>query len=105
MLLCVIGFQLVVHENFSERIEHATFGFAVTTGLFIYSFGGQLIMDKSSSVSENLYEIDKDLIVSIQRAQRSSFIKVGFYKASLPLFTTIMNSTFSLITLLKSFIE
>jgi odorant receptor len=104
MVLCVIGFQLVVHEAFSERFEHVTFGLTIIIQLFIYSYGGQLIMDKSSSVADDLYEIDKDFVAIIQRAQKPSMIEAGFYKASLPLFTTIMNSAASLITILKSFL-
>jgi odorant receptor len=105
MLLCVIGFQLVVHEAFSERFEHVSFGLSIILQLFIYSYGGQLIMDKSSSVADELYEIDKDFVAIIQRAQKPSSIEAGFYKASLPLFTTIMNSAASLITILKSFLD
>jgi hypothetical protein len=104
-LLCVIGFQLVVHQNFLNRIEDFTFGLAIIIQLFIYSSGGQLIMDKSLSVADNLFEIDKDFILIIKRAQRPSLIKAGFYKASLPLFTSILSSAASLITLLQSFLK
>jgi odorant receptor len=104
LLLCVIGFQIVVNESIPGRVEGAMFGFAIGIALFTYSYGGQLIMDKSSSVAEDLYEIDKDFVSIIQRSQKPSIIQAGFYKASLPLFTTIMNSAASLITLLKSFL-
>jgi hypothetical protein len=102
--LCVIGFQFVVDKSIPKRFEDSVFALTVIMQLFIYSYGGQLIMDKSSSVADDLYEIDKDFVTIIQRAQKPSVIEAGFYKASLPLFTTIMNSAASLITLLKSFL-
>jgi odorant receptor len=105
MLLCVIGFQLVMHESFLERTMDAIFGIAIITQLFIYSYGGQLIMDTSASVADDFYEMDKDFVVIIARAQKASIIEAGFYKANLPLFSTIMSSAASLITLLKSFLE
>jgi odorant receptor len=105
MLLCVIGFQILMHANYLDRVEDLMFGVAIIIQLFIYSYGGQLIVDKSLSVADGFYELEKDFILIIQRAQKQSIIEAGFYKASLPLFTSIMNSAASLITLLKSLLE
>jgi hypothetical protein len=101
----MIGFQLLMQENPSKFCEDLIVGVAVMIQLFIYSYGGQLIMDKSSSVADNFYTLDQEFVMIIARAQKASKIEAGFYKASLPLFTTIMNSAASLITLLKSFLK
>jgi odorant receptor len=105
MLLCSVGFQFVVHESIPKRFEDFMFGVAVMIQLFIYSYGGQLIMDKSSSVADDFYTLDQEFVLIIARAQKASIIEAGFYKASLPLFTSIINSAASLITLLKSFLK
>lgn len=73
--------------------------------LFIYAYGGQLVKDKSSSVAELIYEMDKDLVKIIARAQKASEIGAGFYVADLVTFSSILRSAASLITLLRSFIE
>lgn len=105
MLLCVIGFQLVMLDNFIGRVVVAIFGFAIIIQLFIYAFGGQLIVDKSSSVAEHIYGTDKEFIVIIARSQNAAVIKSGFYQANLPTFSAIMSSAASLITLLQSFVD
>lgn len=104
-LLCVIGFQLVVLESFFKRIICAIFGFGIIIQLFIYSYGGQIIIDKSSAVADDFYQLDRDLIIIIARAQKAQTIKSGFYEANLPTFKSILGAAASLITLLKSFIE
>jgi 7tm Odorant receptor len=105
MLLCVIGFQIVVLESLIEKVIASIFGAAIIIQMFIYSFGGQLIADKSSSVAENFYENDKDFIIIIARSQKAAKINAGFYQANLPTFSSILSSAASLITLLQSFIE
>lgn len=105
LLLCVLGFQLVMFHTFLKRIVVAFFGLAMVIQLFVYTYGGQLVMDKSVSVADNLYQTDKDLIVIIARSHKASIIKSGFYVASSETLTSILSSAASLITLLKSFLE
>jgi len=102
MLLCVLGFQLVMHETFFQKMCAAFFGLSVTIQLFFYAYGGQLITDKSSSVADLLYDTDKDLVLIIARAQKPTFIEAGIYKATSGTFRAIMSSACSLITLLQS---
>jgi hypothetical protein len=77
MYLCVLGFQLVNHQTFIERLIDIVFGFAGIIQLFIYSFGGQIIMDSSASVAEDFYDIEKDFVVMIARAHKT-FSRVKF---------------------------
>lgn len=105
LMLCVLGFQLVMHDSIVKRIAALTFGFSIIIQLFIYSYGGQLIKDKSSSIAEELYDLDKDLLLVITRASRASIVRAGFFEADLPTFRAFLSSAASLITLLKSFME
>jgi len=104
MLLCVLGFQLVVFESFVKKFFTSMFGLTVIIQLLFYAYGGQMIMDKSSSVGDLLYATNKDLIIIIARAQKATIIQAGIYKATAGTFTTIVNSAASLIALLQSFL-
>lgn len=104
MQLCVIGFHLVVSRSIGGKIVLGPFGISVIMYLFIYATGGQLIKDKSANVADNLYKVDKDLVIIIARAQRPSVIRAGIYVASLPTFASILSSAGSLMTVLKSFV-
>ncbi|CAO1428319.1 unnamed protein product [Diamesa hyperborea] len=103
MLLCGIGFQLVMTPDFYNILLLLTFSGATLIQLFIYAYGGTLIMEESGAIVENLYS--KDLILSIQIANKKSCIKSGFFTASLPTFLTILSSAGSYITLLRSLVE
>lgn len=104
MLLCVIGFQLVEIQGFFEKLTAAFFGVAVIVELFVYAFGGQIILNKSSEIGSQLYDMDKEVVMVIAKAQQPLIIKAWLYEANLPTFTAILNSAASLITILKSFI-
>lgn len=105
LLLCVIGFQLVMVESVFKKIVALVFGCAIIIQLFVYSFGGQQIMDKSLSVALEIYQLDKDYRLIILRSQRALKIQAGFYHACLPTFRAILSSAASLMTLLKSLVE
>lgn len=103
MALCGMGVQLTLSDSIVKQIIALNFGFAMMIQLFIYCFGGQLILDKSSSVADDFYELDKDFIIIIARGQKALTVKAGIYEATLPNFSVILNSAASLITLMKSF--
>lgn len=105
IVLCTLAFQLVIADSLFKRIVTLIFLIGMTVQLFIYSYGGQLLMDKTSSVADHFYGQDKDLVVIIARAQKPFIIEVFIYQATLPIFRAIMGSTASLITLLQSFLE
>lgn len=103
--LCVLGFQLVMTDNFLRRILVAIYGLAITIQLFIYAFGGQIMLDHSSSVSDNLFEMDKDLIHVIARVSKPVKMKSAFYTADFREFTSIIRRAGSLITLLQTLVD
>jgi odorant receptor len=102
--LCVLGFQIVVIENIAGLIVPLIFGFTIIIQLFVFALGGQLIVNTSVAVSENCYEVDRDLILIIARPQKLTLINSVFFTADLPSFLSIMRFTGSLITMLKSFV-
>jgi odorant receptor len=105
MLLCVLGFQLLMLKSFFQRLFVATFTLSIIIQLFVYALGGQLVLEKSKMVADNFYGNDKDFKIIIARAQRGVNVDAGFYQASLPELLSILSSAASLITLLQSLIE
>jgi hypothetical protein len=103
ILLCTIGFQLIVIKNFYGLVLAAPFGLASALQLFFYCYGGQIILDKTSSIAENCYDLDKEFIIIIARAQKGFTMKAFLYQANLPTFTAVLSSAQGLITLLQSF--
>lgn len=103
--LCVLGFQLVMLDNTLKRIVVLFFGLAIIIQLFIYAFGGQLIMDKSLSIADGLMGLDKDNILIICRTQCPIKIKSGYFVANLVTFRKCLSSAGSLITLLQSLMD
>jgi gustatory receptor len=103
--LCVLGFQVVIVQSIAGLIVPAVYGLTIIIQLFVYSFGGQLIVNSSDAVSQNLYKIDRDLVLMIARPHKSTMINSVFFTADLPSFLSIMRFTGSLITMLKSFVK
>ena len=77
----MIGFQLVMVDDSMNAFLILWFGFSYLIQTWIYSLGGQLVKDKSSSVAENFYQLDKDHVVIIARAQKPAVIKAWIYNA------------------------
>jgi hypothetical protein len=105
MILCVLGFQLVMFKNFFKRVIALVFGSSVITQLLLYSFGGQQLMNKSLEVFDEKMKFDRDYVVVMLRSQKPCKISSLIFEASLPTFMTIMSNAGSLITFLKSFVE
>jgi odorant receptor len=103
--LCVLGFQFVMFKSIMKKVVAGFYFIAMVIQLFVYTYGGQLVMDRSISVADKLYQTDNDLIIIIARSQKTSIIKSGFYEASSTTFSTILSSAASLITVLKSLMD
>lgn len=103
VLICTLGFTLSMVQD-PEILLTVGFAISAIMELFIYSFGGQMIMDKSMEVCNQFYELDKDYLFIIMRTQIEVKIKAGFFHASLPTLTSILNSAGSMMALLKSLV-
>jgi len=62
--------------------------------LFIYSYGGQIIMDSAMSVCDENENIDKNYIIINIKTQAELKIDTGFFSATLPTFCTILNPSY-----------
>lgn len=101
-LLCTIAVQLVMGTDLLKMIVAFLHGSAALTDLFIYSFGGQLVMDSSTEVFQDLVRIDKNYRFILHRTQTELKIKSMMFQASFSTFSRIISQTISLITLVKS---
>jgi hypothetical protein len=104
IMICVIGFEIVMAESFIGKIFPAIFGTAVVIQLFIYAFGGQLVIDKSDAVGKDLYENDRDFLIINARPLKQTKVASPFFSVDLPTFVSIMNSAWSLIATLQNFV-
>jgi 7tm Odorant receptor len=103
VLLCMIGFQVVMTKTYIEILFVAPYGIATLNQLIVYCFGGQLVLDKIASVSGHFYDSDKELVIIIRNTLKGFQIKSAVCQANLPMFTAILGSAQGLITALKSF--
>ena len=102
-LLCVNAFQVVMSDDFATIFTATFHGMASFIDLFIYSYGGQQIMDSALHICDDCYKTSKELAFIVLRTHKEIRIKSLMYHASMPTFTVIMSRTMSLITLLQSF--
>lgn len=94
-----------MQESIIRRGIALSYGLSIIIQLFIYSYGGQLIMDKSLAVADNCYGLGRETVLIINRAQKFSMIEAKFFNVSLPTLRAVLSSAASLITLLKSFLD
>lgn len=71
--------------------------------LFQYCYVGQFIMDRSEAVGEEFYS-DKDFWIIIAKAQQPFIIRAQFYEANIEFVTFVVNSSYSLLTVLQNFV-
>lgn len=101
IFLVVVASQIVIIVEIKLRmvvIQSVTI--AIVT-LLIFSYGGQMIMQSSTSICQELYKIDRDYLVVIMRTQKPLSLKVGIFEPSLSSWGTYLEFTFSLVVVLK----
>lgn len=103
VLLCMIGFQIVMVKNYYGILLVAPFGIASLNQLFLFCLGGQLILDKTGHIATHFYDLDKEFVIIIARTLKGFKIQSLVYEANLSTFTAILSSAQGLITILKSF--
>lgn len=72
--------------------------------LFQYCYGGQFIMDRSEEVGEEFYSDDKDFLIVIAKAQQPFVFRAQFYEANIEFVAFVVNSSYSLLTVLQNFV-
>uniref|UniRef100_A0A182MBK2 Odorant receptor n=1 Tax=Anopheles culicifacies TaxID=139723 RepID=A0A182MBK2_9DIPT len=93
ILLCMLGFQLVISTGTSIMVVYVAYGTAITIQVTYYCYYGSQLYHESTLVHEavfksNWYEADvrtqKMLINCMMRASKPVNAKSGFTEASLP---------------------
>lgn len=105
VVLCSLAFQIVTSVEIAENFSPFALGITVTVQLYINSYAGQEVTDKSSIVASNLFELDKDLVIIVARTKKPKRIGGVFFASDMATFVNIINMTRSLITLLKSIVK
>uniref|UniRef100_A0A182QTN1 Odorant receptor n=1 Tax=Anopheles farauti TaxID=69004 RepID=A0A182QTN1_9DIPT len=120
MLLCMLGFQLVLSAGTSVMVVYVAYGTAITIQVTYYCYYGSQLYHESILVHDavfksNWYEADvatqKMLLNCMMRANKPVNAKSGFTQASLPTLKAvlaklaILNNAGSYVALLMSLME
>ncbi|XP_035904929.1 odorant receptor 82a-like [Anopheles stephensi] len=114
ILLCMLGFQLVISAGTSIMVVYVAYGTAIIIQVTYYCYYGSQLYHESTLVHDavfksNWYEADvrtqKMLINCMMRAKKPVNAKSGFTEASLPTLKAILNSAGSYVALLMSLME
>ncbi|XP_055837615.1 odorant receptor 22c-like [Episyrphus balteatus] len=107
--LGVVLMNLTLTSGMAQMVN-VTYIMGACTQLYTYCYGAESV---NKNISETLYFCDwyrynkkvKSLIILILlKSQRGSLMKVPFFQPSLPLFTSIIQTSGSYITLMQTFL-
>uniref|UniRef100_A0A182N1X3 Uncharacterized protein n=1 Tax=Anopheles dirus TaxID=7168 RepID=A0A182N1X3_9DIPT len=114
MLLCMLGFQLVISTGTSIVVVYFAYGTAITIQVTYYCYYGSQLYHESTLVHDAVYKSNwynadvrtqKMLINCMMRAKKPVNAKSGFTQASLPTLRAILNNAGSYVALLMSLME
>ncbi|XP_030383267.1 odorant receptor 22c [Scaptodrosophila lebanonensis] len=112
-VLCTTILDIMLNSASLSGLTYICYSVAALTQLFIYCYGGNHVSESSAAVADTLYDIEwykcdvktrKMILMILRRAQRAKTIAVPFFTPSLPAFSSILSTTGSYITLLKTFL-
>ncbi|XP_035793490.1 odorant receptor 9a-like isoform X2 [Anopheles albimanus] len=112
LLLCIIGYQMIVFLNTPRVLMLLSFGFVMILQAVIYTYHGSRMYHESLRVTDALYQSNwydgelttrKELLFCMLRAQKPIVTKGGFITATLPTLKKILSTSGSYITVLLSF--
>ncbi|XP_058065710.1 odorant receptor 82a-like [Anopheles bellator] len=114
LLLCMLGFQLVISAGSSEMVVYIAYGMAITIQITYYCYYGSLLEYESLQVHNAVFrcnwynattQTQKMLINCMMRSSKPVIAKAGFTQANLPTLNSILNSAGSYVALLMSLLE
>ncbi|KAG5680498.1 hypothetical protein PVAND_010005 [Polypedilum vanderplanki] len=105
MTLCVIGFVIIAVQEITQKITAIFLAVAVLVDIFIYCYGGQIIMEKSSDICKNCYKIDKDFLIIVGRSQKPVQIKTLLFHASFSTLGDVLRTSWGYISVMKTWIK
>lgn len=105
LVLCMSGAIVVLSNDYKKVISSFLLTVAVLNDVSIYAYGGQKILDSASLVTEKLNKLDKNYIIVMTITQKDLKFDVGLFHASMQTLSNTLSRAFSLITLIKSFVN
>ncbi|KAH8389430.1 hypothetical protein KR200_009495 [Drosophila serrata] len=112
-VLCSTILDIMLNTSSLSGLTYICYSIAALTQLFLYCFGGNHVSESSGAVADVLYDIEwykcdartrKMILMILRRSQRAKTIAVPFFTPSLAAFGSILSTTGSYITLLKTFL-
>ncbi|KAH8263605.1 hypothetical protein KR044_011393, partial [Drosophila immigrans] len=112
-VLCSTILDIMLNTSSLSGLTYICYSVAAMTQLFLYCYGGNHVSESSAAVADTLYEMEwykcdattrKIILMILRRSQRAKTIAVPFFTPSLPAFSSILSTTGSYITLLKTFL-
>ncbi|KAH8403316.1 hypothetical protein KR222_010333 [Zaprionus bogoriensis] len=112
-VLCSTILDIMLNTSSLSGLTYICYSIAALTQLFLYCYGGNHVGESSAAVADTLYDIEwykcdartrKMILMILRRSQRAKTIAVPFFTPSLPAFSSILSTTGSYITLLKTFL-
>lgn len=101
LYICVAAFEVVTIQETGQKVVAALNSIIAACALAIYSYGGQIVLDSSISMCNELYEIDKNNIFVIAMSQRSVKLTVGFFNPNMLTCRLFLVYTMRLISLFR----
>ncbi|XP_035775950.1 odorant receptor 47a-like [Anopheles albimanus] len=114
ILLCMLGFQLVISAGTSIMVVYMVYSLAIIIQITYYCYYGSMLHHESEQVQRAIYNgawytadirTQKLLLVCMMRAGKAVDADSGFTRASLPALRSILNSAGSYVTLLLSLLD
>jgi hypothetical protein len=101
-VFCGVGVSLAITRDFFEHLLLAFYGSAMLVQLFIYCYCGQYIKDRAASLCDEVYGFDQNYVIIIMRAHKGVRLEAPFFRASLEQFSSVLNTTWMLISIIRS---
>lgn len=105
LFLCLLGLQVLKNDNYAKILGAFIHCFAGLLDTFVYSYGGQKLLDKSTIVCNQLYKTDKMYLPIIMMSQKEIKFDGGLFIVSMETYQCLLSRTYSFITFLKAFIK
>jgi hypothetical protein len=102
IVFCGVGVSMAMASNFIDQLLLLCYGSGMLAQLFFYCYSGQCLKDRAASVCDEVYQVDRDYMLIIMRAQKGVRIEAPFFRATLEQFASILNTTWALISVIRS---
>jgi hypothetical protein len=92
-------------EDIGQKLTASFLVVAVLFDIFIYCYGGQVIMEKSSQICKECYKLDREFLIIMARVQNEIKIENTLFHASLETFGDVLTTSWGYISVMKSWVK